>query len=133
MTTALRIASAVALLSLAGPAFAACSDDIATLEGKLDSVGRTAGAATSSGQATAADRSQKAIEAHNTGTAVQDLPSPPNESDRTGAATAAQAGGAGDTVMQAKVTLNDARNAEKKGDEAACLAAVAKAKAQISD
>ena len=48
-------------------------------------------------------------------------------------AGATQAGGGGDRVMQAKVSMNEARVAKGKGDEAACLAAAAKAKSQLAN
>ena len=101
-------------------AAAACSDEIAALTQQLDAKDKDAIAATSGGQKDAAARGGLAQEAAKTGTPVRDLPHPP------GAGAAAGNGGAG--VMAAKVSLNDARNAEKKGDETACMAAIGTAK-----
>ncbi len=127
---AVLAATGAVLLWSAAPACAACSDDIASLETKLDAMGRTAGAASSGGQADAAARGGKAEEASKTATPVNDLPKPPSPENETATRTAALAGGGGTGVMTAKATLNDARNADKKHDEAACSAAIAKAKGQ---
>ena len=133
MTFALRFATTTALLCIVASAHAACSDDIASFEKHLDSVGRAAGAATSSGQATSAQRGEKAKESRDTATPAKDLPTPPTSGNVAATQQAAQAGGGGDKVMQAKVTLNDAKVASKKGDQAACTAALDKAKAQLGD
>ena len=116
-----------------GIVHAACSDEIASLTKTLDALGREAGAATSAGQATGAQRSETAIEARSTDTPVKDLPKPPTSDNMAATQAAAKAGGAGDKVMQAKVSLNAANEAMKRGDEPACLAAIAKAKSQMAN
>lgn len=133
MKMLMPLVAILAAISLACAARAACSDDIAAFETHLDSVGRTAGAATSSGQATSAQRGEKAKEARDTETPAKDLPTPPTSDNIAATQQAAQAGGGGDRVMRAKVTLNDAKNARRKGDEKACLEAVGKAKTELSD
>ena len=129
MKAALAVTGAVLLWS-AAPAFAACSDDITSLEQKLDGMIRTAGAASSGGQGDAALRGGKAEEARKTGTPVESLPKPPGPDNEKATQTAAAAGGGGSGLMTAKATLNDAKIADGKHDEAACSAAVAKAKGQ---
>ena len=123
----------MAMLLLAGGARAGCEDDVTSFEKHLDSVGRTAGAATSSGQATSAQRGERAKESRDTSTPAKDLPTPPTAGNVVATQQAAQAGGGGDRVMLAKVTLNDAKVALGKGDETACLAALGKAKSQLAD
>lgn len=133
MKIIVALMAALATIGLAGVANAACSDDIKSFEQHLDSVGRTAGAATSSGQATSAQRGEKAKEARDTATPAKDLPTPPTSGNVAATQQAAQAGAGGDRVMQAKVTVNDAKNALGKGDEKGCLDALGKAKAQLAD
>ena len=122
MTRLGTLAAAAMLLSLA-PASgwaSSCGDDIAKLEQHLNKEGASAAAAQSGGQKDAAARSSKAIEAKKTDTPVTDLPTPPTSENLAGTKEAAAAGTAGEGVMAAKVSLNDAKNADKKGDEAGC-------------
>jgi hypothetical protein len=120
------------MLAAAAPAVAACSDEIASLDARLDALAHKAGAASSAGEGKAAQRSGAAEESVKTGTPVEQLAKPPSQEDEKATQAAAAAGGGGASIMTAKVDLNDARNAAKKGDEATCLAAVAKAKAQAT-
>ena len=126
----LAIIIGVALLTSAAPALAACSDEIASFEKSLDQQGKAAIAANSGGQKDAGARGGKALEAKKTGTPVEDLPKSDTGGGEKANQAAAAAGSAGDSVMEAKVSLNDAKNAQKKGDEAACMDAVNKAKSQ---
>lgn len=127
---ALFVAVAVATLGAAGPAFAGCADEIGKLEASLNKQDANAIAANSGGQKDAAARGGKAQVAKKTGTPVQDLPSPGSGGDVRESKVAAAAGSGGSDVMAAKVTLNEAKNAEKRGDEKACLEAVSKARGQ---
>ncbi len=122
MTRTSTIAAAALLLACvpASSWASPCGDDIAKLEQHLDKQGASAGAAQSGGQKDAATRSSKAIEAKKTDTPVADLPTPPASENLAGTKDAAAASTAGEGVMAAKVSLNDAKNADKKGDEAGC-------------
>lgn len=131
--TALSFACAAVVITSAAaiPAAASsCGSDVAALESRLNNEGATAGAATTGGQATAAARSGKAVEAAKTGKPVSDLANPPKDENEAGTKEAKQAGVAGEGVMAAKVSLNQARNAAAKGDEAGCRTAYKKAKDQ---
>lgn len=126
---AVAAVAGVVLLWSAASVLAACSDDIASLETKLEALGRQAGAASSSGQADAAARGGKAEEARKTDTPVSALAKPPTPENEKATQSAAAAGGGGG-VMTAKATLNDAKIADGKHDEAGCSAAVAKARSE---
>ena len=107
------IIGAVALLSAAATAEAAsCKDELAGLSAQSNVESKAAIAHTSGGQAVAAEREAKPADPH-------------------GGAAPAPSGGAADKAMQAKVSLNDARVALGKGDEAGCMAAVTKAKGEL--
>ena len=133
MRTPLLIATGLTVaLAFPGPTptLAACSDEIAALEKSLNNEGKQAIATSSGGQKDAGARGGKAQEAKKTGTPVEDLPHPDSGGSVKADQAAAATGSAGDSVMQAKVSLNDAKNAQKKGDEKACMDAVAKTKTQ---
>ncbi len=101
-----------------------CADEIASFEKKLNDVGATSAKANSGGQAVAAERGAHAQSAENqSGDPAQNPETSSNASPRTDAS-----GGAGDQFMAAKVAVNDARNADKKGDSFGCEAALSKAK-----
>ena len=133
----MRVALAAGFYALlvAAPAFAACDDDLGDLDARVAREARKAVATSSSGQATAAKRDGQAMQARDAqvpASAVAGAPAAGTAEARSTDAAAA-AGGAGDRVMQAKATINEARVAKGKGDEAGCLAAVGKAKAQLDD
>lgn len=108
---------AVLLTSLAVPAFASpCAEEIKTLSGKVDEEGKQAIAAGSGGQAEAAARAGQG----KTGAAGEASTKPPE--------TSADAGKGADKAQAAKVALDEARTADGKGDEKACLDAVGRAK-----
>ncbi len=112
MKTGLMIAT-LALCVAATAAQAACKDELAGLANQTHNDSRAAIAHTSGGQAVAAEREAKPADS-------QDAPKP------------APSGSAADHAMQAKVSLNDAHVALDKGDEAGCMAAVTKAKAEMA-
>ena len=120
-----------ALLGGGVPARANCADEIAKLEKSTDKQDANAIAANSGGQKDAAARGGKAQEASKTGTPVTDLPKAKSGGGVAASAAAAGASNAGEGVMSAKVSLNDARNAQKRGDEKGCMDAVGKAKAEM--
>ena len=59
-----------------------------------------------------------------------DLAKPPEPENMAGTKEAAAASTAGEGVMAAKVSLNDARNADRRGDETKCRSAIDAAKRQ---
>ena len=119
-----------ALLAVAGPASASpCGDQIGALDARLNDTAATAAAASSGGQGVAAAREAQAMEARDENRPAG-APAVPFQSEgREAQATqrAAEAGGGGDRVMQAKATLNRARTLDAQGDGAGCMEAVAEA------
>lgn len=127
--TSMITAAALLLAGLPGSSWASqCSDDVAKLEQILSQEGASAVSAQSGGQKDAAERSSKAIEARKTDTQVAELPAPPDQENMAGTKAAAAASTAGESVMAAKVSINDAKNADKKGDALGCRRAYDAAK-----
>ena len=130
-------AGALCALLLAGPAFASpCTDQIGALEARLNETGSTAAAAQSGGQGVAAARGAQAVEARNENRPVSPPPVVPFQAEgREAQATqrAAEAGGGGDRVVQAKATLNRARSFDAQGNGQACMEAVEEARRQIGN
>lgn len=131
------LAAAGALCVLAaGPAFASpCTDQIGALEARLNETATAAGAASSGGQAVAAAREGQAVQSQD-GNRPPGAPAVPFQAEgREAQATqrAAEAGGGGDRVMQAKATLNRARTLDAQGDGPACMEAVAEARRQVGN
>lgn len=134
MKMTMPIAASLFVFLVAAPAWAACDDELATLDSKVQAQATKAVATSGGGQGVSAKRSSEAI-------ASRDSDAPAKTGQQTGPAggakeaqatsQAAQAGGAGDRVMQAKASINEARVAKGKGDEAGCMAAVTKAKGQL--
>ena len=76
------------------------------------------------------------MEARNENRPVSPPPAVPFQSEgRETQATqrAAEAGGGGDRVMQAKATLNRARSFDAQGNAQGCMEAVEQAKKQVGD
>jgi hypothetical protein len=129
-------AGAFCLLLAAGSGRASpCTDQIDALERRLDETAATAGAASSGGQAVAAARESQAMEARDRGQATGAPTTPFQSESREAQATqrAADAGGGGDRVMQAKATLNRARTLDGQGNGAGCMEAVAEARRQFGN
>ena len=128
------LAGAALCAALAGPALASpCTDQIDALAPRLDATAEAASAVSSGGQGVAAARVAQALAARDRDLPVGEPAVPFQEEGREAQATqeAAQAGGGGDRVMQAKATLNRARTLDARGDGQACLEAVAEAKRQL--
>ena len=129
------LATAGAFCALAaGPASASpCTDQIGVLEARLNDTATTAAAASSGGQAVAAAREGQAMEARNENRPAGAPAVPFQAEGREAQATqrAAEAGGGGDRVMQAKATLNRARSFDAQGNSQGCMEAVEEAKRQI--
>jgi hypothetical protein len=130
-------AGAFCALAAAGAASASpCTDQIGALEKRLDETGATAAAASSGGQGVAAAREVQAMEARDQNRPVSPPPAAPSQSERPEARAtqrAADAGGGGDRVMQAKATLNRARSFDAQGNAQGCMEAVEEAKKQIGN
>ena len=125
------------LASAAGPGFASpCTDQVDALERRLNETAATAAAAQSGGQGVAAARGAQAMEARDENRPVGPHPAVPFQSEGQEAQAtqrAAEAGGAGDRVMQAKATLNRARSFDAQGNAQGCTEAVEEARKQIGD
>ncbi len=131
------LATAGALSALvAGPGFASpCTDQIDALERRLNDTASTAAAASSGGQGVAAAREAQAMQSPD-GNRPPGAPAVPFQAEgREAQATqrAAEAGGGGDRVMQAKATLNRARSFDAQGNGQGCMEAVEEARRQIGD
>ncbi|POR40242.1 hypothetical protein [Methylobacterium sp. V23] len=110
------------LVAGAAPAFASpCSDRIAKLEGPVKDLAKEAISANTSGKAAASARGGQGITG--SGGSASAEAAPPEKS--------AEAGKGGDKAMQAKVALDEARTADKKGDAKACGEAVDRAQKQV--
>ena len=125
---------ATAWVLTAASAFASpCGEQLNSLEARLNQAAEAAVSTSSGGQGVAAAREAQAMQAPDTNKPIP-APIPPYQAEnREVQATqrAAQAGGGGDRVMQAKATLNRARTLDQQGDGAACLEAVAEARRQL--
>ena len=88
----------------------------------------------SGGQGVAAARESQAMQARNQGEPIAPPTVPPFQNEAREAQTtrqAAEAGGGGDRVMQARAKLNEARTLDGRGDGAACLDMVTQAERQL--
>ncbi len=117
-------------VALTGPVLASpCTDQIDAFQKQLEDMGRTAGAASSGGQAVAAAREGQAMQPSG------NTPTPPFQSpSREAQATqrTADAGNGGDRVMQAKASLEKGRAMALQGNEAACLDNLGQARRQAA-
>jgi len=131
------IAAAVgALLILgAGPSLASpCTDRINALEPRLNEGSETTASVSSGGQGVAAARESQAMQARNGTEPITPPTVPPFQNQAKEAQAtrqAAEAGGGGDRIMQARAMLNQARAHDGKGESAACLDAVAQAERHL--
>lgn len=105
------------LATLATPGLAStCSDRIAKVDGLVKEQSREAISASTSGKADAGARAGQGV----TGSTANATPeAPPGKS--------AEAGKGGDRAIEAKVALDEARTADGKGDEKACIDALGRA------
>jgi hypothetical protein len=134
MTAPIRFAIAILLPVFAGgPALASpCTDAIDPLAARLNEAAETVGAVSTSGKAVAASREGQAQ------TGGEDRPvgtpgAPSNPGESQAARQAAEAGGGGDRVMQARALLNKARALDQDGNGAGCLATVGDAKRLLDE
>ena len=133
MKSVLIPAVAVAGILAAGPALASsCTDQIAALEARLDEKAETAISTSSSGQGVAGAREGRAMQAEEESASGEPaVPFQNEEQEAQVVQRAAEAGGGGDLIMQAKATLNRARMLDRDGDIAGCEAALAEAQKQL--
>lgn len=113
---------------LAAPALASpCTDRIAEVERRLDERGAAAASTSSGGQGVAAAREAQAMQ----GGAGPVIPFQSTGAEAEARRGAAEAGGGGDRVMQARAKLNQARALEAQGGSA-CMDAVAEAERELA-
>ena len=129
------VASAALSLLLAGPSLASpCSDRIDALEARVKEAAEATASVSSGGQGVAAARESQAMQARNQGKPITAPTVPPFQNEAREAQTtrqAAEVGGGGDRVMQARAKLNEARTFDGRGESAACLDTVTKAERQL--
>jgi hypothetical protein len=117
-------------VALAGPVLASpCTDQIDTFQKALEDTARTAGAASSGGQAVAAAREGQAMQPGGA-SPTPPFQSPPREAQAT--QRTADAGGGGDRVMQAKASLEQAKAMAAQGNEARCMDILGQARRQAT-
>ncbi|WP_298966863.1 hypothetical protein [uncultured Methylobacterium sp.] len=133
MTQLRSLVAGLLIAAIAGPALAAsCGAEIAALEPRLDEKSREVIATSSAGKEVASRREAKAEEAAENKVPPTALPSGPAPGSIEAQATAKAAESSGGTgAMEARASLNRARELEKKGDEAGCLQALGEARKQI--
>lgn len=135
MRTVLMLAAMAAGFPLAGAGSASaspCGDRIAALEARLDEEAETAISASTGGKGVAAAREGQAVQAGSeSGAGEPAVPFQDEEREARETERAAEAGGGGDRVMQAKASLNRARAMDGEGNASACEEALADAEAQI--
>jgi hypothetical protein len=136
MSSRLIPATAAALyVVLAGSSLASpCTDRINALEARLTEAAEATASVSSGGQGVAAARESQAMQARNQGEPITPSTVPPFQDETREAQTtrqAAEAGGGGDRVMQARAKLNEARTLDERGDSPACLDIVTQAERQV--
>ncbi len=128
-------AGAALYLLLAGSSLASpCTDRINALEARVKEAAEATASVSSGGQGVAAARESQAMQARNQGEPIAPSTVPPFQNEAREAQTTKQAadvGGGGDRVMQARATLNEARTLDGRGDSTACLDLVTQAERQL--
>jgi orotidine-5'-phosphate decarboxylase len=128
-------ASTAMFLLLSGVSLASpCTERINALEARVNEAAKSSAAVSSGGQGVAAARESQAMQARNQGEPILSPTVPPFQNEaREAQATrrAADAGGGGDRVMQARAGLNEARTLDGRGNSAACLELIAQAERQL--
>jgi hypothetical protein len=128
-------AGPVLYLLLAGSSLASpCTDRIIALERRVNEAATATASVSSGGQGVAAARESQAMQARNQGEPIASPTVPPFQNEAREAQVtrqAADAGGGGDRVMQARAKLNEARTLEGRGESTACLDVVTQAERQL--
>ncbi|HEX2725976.1 MAG TPA: hypothetical protein VHN20_09175 [Beijerinckiaceae bacterium] len=129
-------AGATLYLLLAGASLASpCADRINALEARVTEAAEATASVSSGGQGVAAARESQAMQARNHGEPITPPTVPPFQNEAKEAQITRQAadiGGGGDRVMQARAKLNEARTLDGRGDSTACLDMVTQAERQLS-
>lgn len=134
MKLVLTLATAVAGLLASDPALAvSCTERITSLEAKLADKAEAAISTSSAGQGVAGAREGQAIHAENKDDPVGAPAAPYQKEHKEAAAvrSAENAGAAGDRVMQAKASLNQAKSFDQQGNATKCDEAVTEAQKQL--
>jgi len=130
------VASAALYLLFAGFALASsCADRINALEARLNEAGEAAASTSSGGQGVAAAREIQAAQPRSQDAPITPQTVPPFQNEAREAQTtrqAAEAGGGGDRVMQARAKLNEARTRDGRGDSTGCLDLIEQAELQFN-
>jgi len=134
MKPVVTLAAAVAGILITVPVAASpCTDRIAALEARVNEKAETAISTSSGGQGLAGAREGQAMQAENRDVPVGQ-PAVPFQNEKQEAQVterAADAGGGGDRILQAKATLNRARTLDREGNISACQEALAEVQAQL--
>ena len=129
------VAGAALYLLLAGASLASpCSDRITALEARVTEAAEATASVSSGGQGVAAARESQAMQARNQGEPITPPTVPPFQNEAKEAQATRQAadiGGGGDRVMQARAKLNEAKALDGRGDASACLDMVTQAERQL--
>ncbi|MGY2050672.1 hypothetical protein [Methylobacterium sp. JK268] len=112
----------------AAPAMAACEQDIAAFEPSLSDQTRDVISTSTASKEVSSRREAQGEAAKAEGVPPSALPKGPEPG--SGESQAAAQAGAGTGVMEARASLNRAREAARKGDESGCRKALDEAKAQ---
>ena len=116
---------AAAATFLSGAALAHdCLDRIGEIEGLLDTVSERAISTSSGGQAVAGARQAQAVEGDAEDVEEPVVPVQEEPEEAAAIEEAAEAGDAGERVIEARAALKDAREMAEGGDEEACLKAL---------
>ncbi|MFE1602152.1 hypothetical protein [Methylobacterium sp. ID0610] len=111
------------------PAAAACEQEIAAFEPRLADQTRDVISTSTASKEVSSRREAQGEAAKNENVPPSALPKGPEAG--SGEARAAAEAGTGTGAMEARASLNRAREAAKKGDEAGCLQALNQAKSQL--
>jgi hypothetical protein len=129
MTLAAAVGFLAASPSLASP----CSEQIAALEARLDEEAKAAISASSAGESVAGAREGQAVHAENRDVPVgaPAVPYQDAEEEAEVVQRAEEAGGAGDRIMHARATLNEAKTLDQEGNVSGCEEALAEAQRRL--
>ncbi|MBY0298772.1 MAG: hypothetical protein K2X71_22505 [Methylobacterium sp.] len=122
-------AGLIGTLAALPAAAASCEQEIAALEPRLSEQTRDVISTSTASKEVSSRREAQGEQAQARNTTPSALPKGPEPGSAE--AKAAAEAGTGTGVMQARASLNQAREAAKKGDEAGCRKALGEARAQL--
>ncbi|ACA20348.1 conserved hypothetical protein [Methylobacterium sp. 4-46] len=129
MTLRLPLAAMLAALAAAPALAASCEQDIAALEPRLSAQTRDVISTSTASKEVSSRREAQGEAARSGNVPPSALPKGPEPG--SGEAKAAAEAGTGTGAMEARASLNGAREAARKGDEAGCRQALDRARAQL--